>query len=281
MSTEIRLARTFMHHHAEESALALERMPLADVIVLLSALPPETSAGVISRMTPYFGVECLRTVPVEFAGELLGTIPREIAAILLRRLPRSERGRLIDAAPAKVSSVLRVLLRFPENTAGALMDPEVMAMPGDIKVGEVFERVKNSGIRVSYYVYIVDREGRLTGVMNLREIIAAKPDTPVGQIMHRGVATLHVRSDMLAIQAHPGWRWYQALPVVDDAGLLVGVLRYKTIRPAEEEVRDTNPFAAGLALGELYWSTIGELLQVFWSASPSKTGLESEDADGK
>jgi Mg/Co/Ni transporter MgtE len=190
--------------------------------------------------------------------------------------------RFLNAAPPAASSGLALLLRFPEHTAGALMDPEVLSLPKDITVADALDRVRYSGARIFYYVYVIDRERRLAGVANLRELIEAHEDKLLEEVMHVHVTRLSVHADFIAMRAHPGWLEYYALPVIDDHGVLVGVLRYRTLRataPADVASLAGSPLAASLALGELYWSTLGQLLQTVWPAANPRSPEKREESD--
>jgi magnesium transporter len=284
METGIELALAFMESHPEEAALTMERMPLEDAHALLHETPLPVAASVIVRMAPPFAVECLLYLPIRFAGELLAAMPRDHSALVLRRMRNETRDRLLDAAPARTSAALSVLLRFPEGTAGALMDPEVLSLPQDITAGAALDYVRRPRTRISYYIYIVDRSRRLAGVINLRELVESSEDKLLGEVMHSPVLRLYVHADPIAMRAHPGWLDYYALPVVDAQGMLVGLLRYKTLRAAYPDVTVAgapDPLAASLALGELFWSTLGQFLQAIWpAASPVKT-TDSEEPDGR
>jgi magnesium transporter len=245
-------------------------------------MPEHTAGRALSRMSPHFGAECLKGLPSASAGGALETMPLDAAAALLRRLPKDERHRILEAAPPQAAAALSLLLRFPENTAGSLMDPGVLSVPEDITAEETLHRVRFSGARVSYYVYVIDRAGALGGVLSLRELMAGEPDLPISALMHREVARVSVHADRIAIRAHPGWLDYYALPVVDDANRLVGVLRYKTIRALEDALPTANrdPIAIGLALGEVYWSTMSQLVQSLWPGGPERP-TPSEEPHGQ
>jgi magnesium transporter len=285
MQTDLELARAFMESHPEEAALSMERMPHDDAAALLREVPVDTAAGVIVRMVPEPAVECLLRLRADLAGELLAAMPRDHSALVLRRMRVEDRDRLLKAAPESVSSALGLLLRFPENTAGALMDPAVLSLPQEITVGEALDYVRRPRTRISYYVYILDRDRKLAGVLNLRELVEAAEDKLLEDIMHRHVVRLPVNADPIAMRAHPGWLDYYALPVVDKKGVLVGLLRYKIFRAAfPEDTRVAgapDPLAASLEIGELYWSTLGQLLQTIWPAARPNTTRKSEEPDGR
>jgi hypothetical protein len=87
------------------------------------------------------------------------------------------------------------------------------------------------------------------------------------------------------MRAHIGWREFYALPVVDDQGMLAGVLRYKTLRANVPDdtlaPRAANSFAAGIELGELYWNTMGQLLQTMWPQTELDNTPKPEKTDGR
>jgi magnesium transporter len=268
MTTELELARAFMESHPEEAAASMEKLGAESARALLGELDARTIAPVITRMQPHAGAECLRHLPVALGGELLETMPRDHSALLLRRMRQETREALLGATSPQAASGLALLLQFPENTAGALMDPDVLCLPADVTVGDAIEYVRHSGARIAYYLYVTDRQSKLVGVINLRELIEAREDMLLQDVLHPHVEQLSVHADPLAMMAHPGWFEYYALPVVGDNGVLVGILRYKTLRAVAAEnstSQSLNPFDVSLALGELYWSTLGNFLQMLWA----------------
>ena len=77
------------------------------------------------------------------------------------------------------------LLAWPEDTAGGMMTTEFVAVPADLTAGQTIERLRElePDAETIYYVYVVDAEGRLVGVLSLRDLIVAPPSTPIGEVM--------------------------------------------------------------------------------------------------
>ena len=77
------------------------------------------------------------------------------------------------------------LLAYPEDTAGGMMTTEFVAVPADLTAGETIERLRElePDAETIYYVYVVDGDGRLVGVLSLRDLIVAPPSTPIGEVM--------------------------------------------------------------------------------------------------
>jgi magnesium transporter len=270
-----------MQAHPDEAAGEIERMPLEEAADLLAELPSEAAAAMASRLAAAFAAECVRRIPGETAGELLARMPRDSAALLLRRLPAADRDRLLALTPRDAAAALSLLARFPEDTAGALMDPEVLSVPADIPVREALDRVRRTSSHVLYYVYVVNRGGGLVGVVNLRELMSADADAVLRDVMRSPVARLSVYADRVGALAHPGWRTFYALPVADDAGLLVGVLRHKRLHASEDGLTPESGdlLSIGVSLGEMYWTVAARLLQSLWSPVGDLNGVGMDAAE--
>jgi magnesium transporter len=177
----------------------------------------------------------------------------------------------MELLPAPVARSLQSLLRFPENTAGALMDPAGLALPEDLTVREALARIRELPEQTRYDVYVVDREQVLVGVLNLRELLLARPQALLLDVMVREPLRLHAQDDRSVVIGHPGWKRAHALPVVDEKGSYIGVVRYRILRQLEEELlggrgQDAN---TSEALGALFAAGAGGLLDALTTASSS------------
>ncbi len=279
--TELALAREFMWSHPVDAALVVERHPGGESSELLAALPPRESAPLIEQLAPTTAAECLAAMPPRHAGEILSELSIDAAAMLLRRLPTEAAQRVLDAAPEPVlAAALRMLVTYPEGTAGAVLDPTVLAVPSDVDVREALDRVLREARHTLYYVYVVDRSHRLAGVLSLRELMQAKPDVPLAEVMHPDVECLRSRADVGEIVAHPGWREHHALPVVDDEGKFLGAIRYRTLRRLERHGGDQRSpaLAAAVTLSELYWYALSRLLEGVGTAAAGGSGRQGSGA---
>jgi magnesium transporter len=237
-------------------------------------------------MTPTSGADCLARMRPDAAAAAVAESRTDLASALLRRLDDSARAALLDRLPEAEAGFLRDVLRYPEGSAGALMDPCAMAVADDVTAGEALARVRRSPRHMLYYVYVVDRTRRLVGVVDVRELMLARPGEALTGVMRRPVARLSATMTRPAILAHPGWRHVHALPVVDEESVLLGAIRYQTFRGLEDEVghqsRRGDAVTTVFALGELYWLGLSGLLDGLSSVVKRRTpsdGLE-EGTDG-
>ncbi|OLC57053.1 MAG: hypothetical protein AUH85_04335 [Chloroflexi bacterium 13_1_40CM_4_68_4] len=204
-------------------------------------------------------------MPAAQAADILGELSIDGAATLLRRLPDEAAARILDAAPQRVmTGALRMIIAYPEDTAGALLDPTVLALPSDVDARDALDRVLRDARYALYYVYAVDRQHRLVGVMSLRELMLAAPEKLLADIMHRDVERVRSTAGIGEIVAHPGWREHHALPVVEDSGTFLGVIRYGTLRRLEHAgtglERRSPALDAAVSLSELYWHGVSALI---------------------
>lgn len=271
MDLESRLAVGILESRPAEAARTLERLPAPDVAGFLDALEARPSARVLGQMQPEAAAGVLARMPAEHAVRIVEQLGVDAGALRLRRLEASVRDAILDALPVRRSRALRSLLRFPERTAGALMDPDVLALPADLTAGDAVERVREAASNARYNLYVVDRDHRLVGVVNLRELLLADSSDLLGGIMRTHVHRLAALSDRRAILAHPGWREVHALPVVDEGGVYLGALRYRTLRRLEEELRGPAPDtgATARALGDLFRTGASAMVEAV-ASTPSR-----------
>ena len=127
-----------------------------------------------------------------------------------------------------------------------------------------------------YYIYVVDRARRLVGVLDIPELMLARPRGPVSAAMHRDVERLSAWTPVALVREHAGWHRFHALPVVDEGDRLLGAIRYQTLRRLEREAADRMPDPSLLtarALGELFQlGTTGLAAGVAVTASPEPEG---------
>jgi magnesium transporter len=283
METDWLLSQAFLESHPRDSAVILERLPAEEAAAFLEKTPPQLAARVFQPMAPLAAAGCLAHLSPECAVAVLTALPLNTAAGLLRRLDAEARERTLAHAPADLSRSLRRLLQYPEGTAGALMEPQALSLPGDIRVGEARVRVRRAPHSLLSYLYVVDREQRLTGVLTLRELMLASPKTMLSSAMRSHVLRLPAHADFASIVAHPGWRDFHVLPVVDDSSVFVGVIRHEKLRRLEDTARKPANQAVStmLSLGELYWIGLtGMLAGVAATILPQVVQENKEGDDG-
>lgn len=276
------LSTAFMEMHPREAALVLEGLAVEGAASVLDAVPPEIAAPVLQEMTLPAGASCLLACALSQSGQILATLPPDESARLLRALETPEREGLLTGTPDEVRDALSVLLQYPESTAGALMDPRVLALAEDLTVAEARKHVRRHSRFLRYYLYVTRRDKTLAGAITLRELMLASARDLLSEVAHRPVEHIVTGESRKGILAHPGWRRFHAMPVVDERGRLVGVIRYETIRDLEagrDGEKPQDAVSLAVALGELYWLGATSVTRQLFDAlsRPAKTDTKEEN----
>jgi Mg/Co/Ni transporter MgtE len=148
------------------------------------------------------------------------------AADLVADLSEESRQEILALMEREEAQELGELLAYPEDSAGGLMTTGFVTVGADLTCGGAIDRLRElePDAETIYYVYVTDAEERLVGVLSLRDLIVARPDTPVAEIMIRepvAVGALADEDEVAEVVAHYN---LLAVPVVDDAGRLVGIV---------------------------------------------------------
>lgn len=264
METEQRLAFSFLEAHPEDAAALLERARSSEVAELLRNIPLGAAEALVGRMSVHPAADALRLLPPERAASILSRLSVDAAAVRLRPLKSEEREHLLSHMTPKSAAAVGILLRYPESCAGAVMDPHVLSLPEEITASDARARVRRYARHVLYYVYVVNAEQKLVGVVNLRELMLAPSGRLLRDFMRTAVARIRASADRRAVLVHPAWRDIHALPVVDDQDTLIGAIHYRTLRSLEREMETPSPdtgLALAFTLGELYWFSMANLLR--------------------
>lgn len=137
---------------------------------------------------------------------------------------------------------------YPHDTAGGMMSAEAASLTKEVTVGEAIRKIRSLGKRQPlYYVYVTERNGRLLGVLAMRDLILADPQTPIESVMKEvvSVATGVDREEVVKLAAE---RRYLAIPVVDSERRLLGIIQSSDLieAAAEEATEDLQKmFGAG------------------------------------
>jgi len=176
---------------------------------ILRSIPPEEAARLVANLPPDERVDILKSLDPEFASALLSRIPSEDRRDILR------------------------LTAYPENTAGAIMTSAFPKVTGDMTVREALDALARQAAELEtiYYVYVVDDQDHLQGVVAARRLLSAmgKPDTPVRQLAETSLITAHVLEDKEEVAQKVARFDLLAIPVVDDENRILGIITHDDI----------------------------------------------------
>ena len=171
-------------------------------------------------------------------AEILHTIPADDVTRILSDLPAEKKSELLGLIEGATSADVERLLEYEEKTAGAIMTPNFFALSEETTAAEATARIRElADIEMVFYVYVIDAENKLKGVLSLRQLVATKPDTPLKDLMSSHVYTVH--TDMPQEEVARAVARYNllAIPVINSIGQLVGIV---TIDDVVDVIREEN-----------------------------------------
>lgn len=160
--------------------------------------------------------ELLEEMSPDDRVDLLARMPPERVEEILRLIAQAER------------NDIRRLLSYDENTAGAIMTTEYASLPADVTVGDALQRLRQQApdSETIYYIYILSESRHLKGLVSLRELILAREDTQLSNIMETDVIRMHVGEDRENVAQELARFNFIAMPIVDGDGRLVGIVTH-------------------------------------------------------
>ncbi|MFN5327869.1 MAG: magnesium transporter, partial [Planctomycetota bacterium] len=194
----------------------------------LQRAPVSTRAEIFSYFPPDLQVELAEHAGRAPVARLIEAMSPDDRNDLLRRLDPVVSDQLIRLVDEADRREIAALASHGENTAGALMTPDYAWLPAGLRVEEALDRLRLQAPdrETIYYIYIVDDQRRILGVATLRDLILAARQALLDDIMETRVETVNVDDDREIVSQTLARYDLIAVPVVDDAGRLVGIVTH-------------------------------------------------------
>jgi len=240
----------------------LSRVHPADLGPLFADLSPQETRQVVDLLFgQHRAANTLRELPPELLPQVFESLSDErLAAVfgrlqiddmleLAERLDPQRHDRVLTLLPAHKREELRKHALYPEGSAGRVMTTSYLAVDEKMTAQDAIEQIRAFGEDTDaiLYVYVVDTDGRLEGLVPIRRLVAARPDRPCGEIMIREPVSTTVKADQEEV-AHLVARYnLLAIPVTDDERKLLGVITVDdVIEVITEEATEDMYNLAGL-----------------------------------
>jgi magnesium transporter len=222
--------------HPEDLADILEELSQEERVHIFSALDSEVAADALEATEPRVQREIMAETSAERAAQIFVHLsPVQIAGII-EILPRDDSEEFLKILKGDVATKVNRLLSEHEVPATVLTTRCFLGFLGDLTVEEAFAKFREEAPRcnVTMYVYVVDSDQHLRGVIDINELLQADPRSKLEQIMTRNVVsvaptTMRGEVDALFQKYH-----FRAVPVVDESGKILGVIREKDVFLREE-----------------------------------------------
>ena len=217
--------------HPAELADILEELGGRDRSAIFHALDTETAADTLEEIDdPKLQKALIETVTVEKASDIIEEMSSADAVDLLADLPQDTADEILDGMEEEWADDLRELLVHPEETAGGMMSTAYLGLAPDMTAAAAWQRLKDEVVylEVIDYVYVVDGQDVLQGVVSIRDLLTSPPQKCLADIQSSRLVTVAPDSDKdeaVELLAKYG---FKALPVVDEQDRLKGVISFRS-----------------------------------------------------
>mgnify|MGYP001062551445 CR=1 FL=1 len=222
--------------HPEDLADILEELSHEERIHIFNALDHEVAADALEATEPRVQREILASTSVERAAQIFAHLSPVQIADIISILPRDDSEEFLKILKGGVAEKVHRLLSEHDVPASTLSMSCFLGFPGDLTVEDAFARFREEARRcdVTMYIYVVDEQQHLKGVIDINELLQADPKSKLEDFMTRNVVTVApstMRGDVEALFRKYRFR---AIPIVDDSRKIVAVIREKDVFLPEE-----------------------------------------------
>lgn len=223
--------------HPADLAEIVEDLSIHQGSQILTSLDVQTAAQTLSEVDPEVQTSIVEVMGREQASDIIEEMPSDEAADLLGDLREEVAEEVLEGIEQEKAEEMRELLAYDEKTAGGLMTPDFFSAPESLSVEETLRRIREMGPQAGtlHYVYVVDVEDRLVGVVTLRGLILARPETPLSKIMEGRIVSVRPDADRQEVVNLLVKYNFHALPVVDE------VTRIKGVVTLQDALKAVNP----------------------------------------
>jgi magnesium transporter len=239
------LHRGFIARHPAEAAQRLESMDPAEAAGILERQSDAALPLLWERFSPHAGAEFLKRVDRAVALQVLNRMEPTRAAAVLASLDGGDREGYVSRLDRAIQRDLRLILSYPPDSAGALMDPRVIYLHRDMTASEALGRLRQQKrsmrpIRARRILLLADAEGRLDGMVEIQDLALSDPQAPLARCAQPVTAWVDATASKEEMVDKMEEHRLSSLPVVDADGRLIGVVRYEELVAAarEEAVSD-------------------------------------------
>ena len=230
-----------------------------DIAEAIEGLPESSQLIAFRLLSKAEAIEVYEYLNTDVQQALIQEFKRQEVLDIVDKMSPDDRAKMFDELPAKVVRRLlsqlspkerqatAILLGYGEDTAGRIMTPEYISLKEHLSVSQTLERIRSlaNASEIVYYLYVTDASRQLTGIVSLRDLVIAAPDTTLAEIMTRDVIFVHTDTDQEEVARTIQRYDLMALPVVDSEERLVGVVTVDDVIDIIEREATEDIYALG------------------------------------
>lgn len=241
--------------HPADIQQMLEESPEGYIFAIYKEIPkPEDAATVLARINPAIRDLILKEINLYDLEQIMDEFPPDDLTDFIGELAPEQAEQIMSVLGQKEKSEVENLLQYDPNSAGGIMNSDFFSLKSTVTVGEAVERLRiYADVELVFYLYVMDEEGRMAGVISLRNLLLAKANACLSEVMETNIIMVDVKTDPRRVADLTDKYRLLAIPVVDDDKKLVGVITVDDVLDLiEEQHTDVMLRMAGTGEAEVH-----------------------------
>jgi magnesium transporter len=239
------IAAYFSKVEPAEALHAISLLSDSDQSRLLQSMSDEAAAKLVDRLHDSQAAQMIERLSTAKAAAIVRELPSDEQADVMGRLSVDDASAILEAMPVEEARDARRLMSYPPDSAGGLMITEFLAYRDQLSVGDVLDDLRAHADRYRsfdvQYAYVVSAEGRLVGVLRLRDLLLSMPTESLADVMIGDPLKVRDTARLEELERFFDRRKLFGVPAVNEESVLVGVVRSADVEKAAEE-RSTRSF---------------------------------------
>ncbi|MBI4743901.1 MAG: magnesium transporter [Actinobacteria bacterium] len=234
--------------HPADIADILTQLDSSQRSKIFQYLDNTRAADAISEAEPELQAVLFESLGNQRASDILEIMPPDDAADIIADLPYEKAETLLNLMGVKEAADIRRLLGYRESSAGGIMTTDFTAFKENLTVEETISTLRSIApdAETIYYIYVVDKENHLKGVVSLRDLVIASPQTRIHDIMLPDIISVGVDEDQEMVANTITKYDLLAVPVIDEQNVLLGIVTVDDVlEVVEEESSEDISIATG------------------------------------
>jgi magnesium transporter len=255
-------------HHPARTADFMEGLTAEEAWAVLRHADPPLRVEIFGYFDKDKQASVIQTAARPEIADFVANLPPDDRVDVLNRVDPQVVAELMPLLPADERRDIQRLRAYPEGTAGAVMTSDFARISENLTVEAALKEVSRQAAELEtiYYLYVVDDEDHLRGLVSARDLISAmgKPNMRIGDLMERDLITVNVSDDQEEVAQKVARYDIMAIPVVDDAHHMLGIITHDDVLDviAAEAAEDAYRSAAVEPLDRSYLET--RLVSLTW-----------------
>ncbi len=215
----------------------VEQMEHDRSAAILEQMEAPQAAGLLKQIQDEYAASVLEEIDVVRVASIIEHMAPDDAADILSDISQTHRTLVLKQLDPQAAGGLGQLLRYDPDCAGGIMNTQFVSLGASDTVEQAIESIRKQADQIEqiYYTYVVDEQNRLLGVVSMRNLILAKPDTQLRQVMNPEPISASVSDDREQVIEQTKEYDLPAIPVVDDKARLVGIVTIDDVVDAMDD----------------------------------------------